>query len=334
MSATLGELAKIANASLRGDSQFKITGLNTLKKAKSGDIAFLSNRHYIHYLDETNASAVILTEDDSRLCKTNALISDNPYLSYAKIANYLFPPKKYLPYIDKLASIGEDCELAKDIHIAAGAVIGNRVTIDVSCYIGSGVIISDDVSIGKNTRLLSGNTLCHHVKIGDNVILHPGAVIGSEGFGMAEDKGKWLTIPQLGSVVIGNNVEIGANTTIDRGAIDDTIIEDGVRIDNQVQIGHNVIIGEGTAIAGCVAIAGSAKIGKRCRIGGLSAISGHIEICDDVMVTGMSGVPNTINEPGVYSSGVPITNNRTWRRNMARLRNLDEIIRKILKKLD
>ncbi|MEM7027280.1 MAG: UDP-3-O-(3-hydroxymyristoyl)glucosamine N-acyltransferase [Pseudomonadota bacterium] len=333
MSATLSELAELTGAELQGDSNCIISGVNTLENATTGELAFLSNRHYAQFLEHTNAAAVVLAEQDIEKCNTNILISSNPYLSFAKIVNFLYPKFSPDPAIHETAIIGNQCQISPNSFIAPGVVIGDNVVVDDGVLIGAGVVIEDNVRIGKSSKLLSNNTICKGVVIGKEVTLHPGAIIGSAGFGMAEEDGKWLTIPQLGSVIIGNNVEIGANTTVDRGAIDNTIIEDGVRIDNQVQIAHNVIIGEDTAIAGCVAIAGSVKIGKRCKIGGLSAITGHIEICDDVMITGMSGVPNSIKTPGVYSSGLPVTDNRTWRKNMARFRKLDEIIKKIQRQL-
>lgn len=334
MPPTLGELAELSGSELKGDADCRIERVNTLQDAIAGDITFLSNRHYAKYLADTGASAVILSKQDSDICNTNALINDNPYLAYARIINHLYPTKPVTSGTHPSASLGDNCRIATDAEIAAGVVIGNSVQIGSGSYIGSGCVIEDNVRIGQNTRLLANNTICAKVVIGNETIIHPGAVVGSDGFGMAKDGDIWLKIPQIGSVIIGDRVEIGANTTIDRGAIGDTIIEDGVRLDNQIQVAHNVVIGENTAIAGCTGIAGSATIGKRCMIGGMCAISGHIEICDDVMLTAMSGVPNSIKEPGVYSAGLPITDNRTWRRNMARFRNLDENIRKILKKLD
>lgn len=334
MPATLGELAELSGSELVGDADCLIERVNTLQDAVAGDISFLSNRHYARYLADTGASAVILSKQDSESCKTNALINDDPYLAYARVINFLYPVEPVTPGIHPSAILGDNTSIAADARISAGVVIGDNVHIGSGSYIGSGVVIENNVRIGKNTRLLANNTVCYDVVIGDDTILHAGAVVGSDGFGMAKDKDRWLKIPQVGAVIIGDRVEIGANTTVDRGAIGDTIIEDGVRLDNQIQIAHNVVIGENTAIAGCTAIAGSAIIGKRCMIGGMCAIAGHIEICDDVMITAMSGVPNSIKERGVYSAGLPITNNKTWRRNMVRFRNLDEIIRKILEKLD
>jgi len=179
--------------------------------------------------------------------------------------------------------------------------------------------------IGAGTRLTANVVVCKDVRIGARGLFHPGVVIGADGFGIANDRGQWVKIPQTGSVIIGDDVEIGANTTIDRGAIENTVIEDGVKIDNQVQIGHNVHIGAHTAIAGCVAIAGSVRIGKRCMIGGASGISGHIEITDDVVLMGMTGVANSIKEPGVYASAIPAMDVNTWRRNAVSFKHLYEM---------
>ena len=194
-------------------------------------------------------------------------------------------------------------------------------------------MLEDDVTIGRKSRLTANVTLCRGTILGERVRIHPGVVLGADGFGIANDGGQWLKIPQLGKVIIGNDVEIGANTTVDRGALEDTVIEEGVKIDNQVQIGHNVTIGAHTAIAGCVGIAGSASIGKRCMIGGGAGISGHIEIGDDVIITAFSGVANSLTGPGVYSGAMASTDNKTWRKNIARFKHLDEMARR-LKRLE
>ncbi len=327
---TLGELSQVSGARLEGDAACEISAVNTLKMAKEGEISFLSNRHYAHQLPQTNASAVILSEEDFKNCPTNSLISEIPYLAYAKIANHLYPCVKSTGYIDESAVIGSDCHIDDTSFISANVVIGNNVVIQSGSSIGPGCVIEDNVEIGKNTSLIANVTLRQDVVLGKNVKLHPGVVIGADGFGMAQENGQWLNIPQIGSVKIGDNVDVGANSTIDRGAIEDTIISAGVKIDNQVQIGHNVFIDEHTAIAGCTGIAGSTVIGKRCMIGGAVSISGHIQIVDDVIITGMSGVANSIKSSGVYSSGIPITDNRTWRRNIVRFKNLDAIFKKIM----
>jgi UDP-3-O-[3-hydroxymyristoyl] glucosamine N-acyltransferase len=333
MSATLGELSEVSGTRLEGDADCEISAVNTLKMAKEGEISFLSNRHYAYQLPDTNASAVILSPEDFKNCPTNALVSETPYLAYAKIAKHLYPKVKLSGHIDKTAVIGEDCNLDDSVLISANVVIGNNVIINSGSYIGPGCFIADNVEIGEKSTLLANVTICHSVVLGKNVKLHPGVVIGADGFGMAQEEGQWLNIPQIGSVKIGDNVDVGANSTIDRGAIEDTVIATGVKIDNQVQIGHNVIIDEHTAIAGCTGIAGSTVIGKRCMIGGAVSISGHIQIVDDVIITGMSGVANSIKSPGVYSSGIPITDNRTWRRNIIRFKNLDALFKKIMMEL-
>jgi UDP-3-O-[3-hydroxymyristoyl] glucosamine N-acyltransferase len=330
MPATLEELSQVSGARLEGDADCEIKGVNTLRLAKKGEITFLSNRHYAQQLPHTNASAVILAEEDLKNCPANSLVSKTPYLAYAKIANYLYPAVRHSGSINKNAIVGSDCKIDDSSFIAANVVIGNNVVIGSGSYIGPGCVIEDDVEIGENSSLLANVTLRYGVVIGKNVRLYPGVVIGADGFGMAQENGEWLNIPQIGSVIIGDDVDVGANSTIDRGAIEDTIIANGVKIDNQVQIGHNVVVGEHTAIAGCAGIAGSTVIGKRCMIAGAVAISGHIQIVDDVIITGMSGVANSIKSPGVYSSGIPVTDNKTWRRNIIRFKKLDAILKKLL----
>ncbi len=333
MPATLGELSQVSGARLEGASECNIVSINTLKSAKKGEITFLSNRHYANDLLSTKASAVILSEDDLEKCPSYALVSETPYLAYAKIANYLYPSVRKSYGIADSAILGNNCTVDDSSTISANVVIGDNVVIHSGVYIGPNCVLEDNVEINEDSSLVANVTLCYNVIVGRNVILHPGVVLGSDGFGIAQSEDKWIKIPQIGSVKINDNVEIGANSTIDRGAIEDTVIEKGVKIDNQVQIGHNVKVGENTAIAGCTGIAGSAVIGKRCMIGGASAISGHIKISDDVIITGMSGVSNSIKSSGVYSSGLPVTKNKIWRRNIVRLKNIDETIKKIMLKL-
>ena len=213
--------------------------------------------------------------------------------------------------------------------IGAGAVIEDGARIGARTAIGPGCVVGHDAIVGNDCRLAANVTLCHGVRLGERVLIHPGVVIGADGFGIANDGGVWEKVPQLGAVEICDDVEIGANTTIDRGALRDTFIGCGVKIDNLVQIGHNVQIGEHTAIAACVAIGGSAKVGRRCTIGGAASLAGHLEIVDDVHLTATSAVPNSITVPGVYSSGMPVQENRAWRRNVIRMRHLDEMARQL-----
>jgi UDP-3-O-[3-hydroxymyristoyl] glucosamine N-acyltransferase len=310
----LSELATRLGAELHGDPSCVISGVATLQHAKAQQISFLDNPRYRKYLANTQASAVILTSTDLALCTTNALIMDNPYLGYAKVASLFDQASKIKPGIHPTAVIAEGC------------------VIDPTASIGPHCVIGEGTHIGAHSRLYANVTLYQGVRIGDRVIIHSGAVIGSDGFGFAQNKGTWYKVPQLGGVIIGNDVEIGANTTIDRGALDDTIIADGVKLDNQIQIAHNVVIGAHTAIAGCVAIAGSTVIGKYCAIGGRASIAGHITITDKVMIAGGSGVSQSITEPGVYSSSIATVQAATsWNRNLMRIYQLDEMAQRLRK---
>lgn len=329
MSSRLGEIAEVINAELIGDPGCEISGVGTLKNAGPDQLSFYANRRYSNQLKFTRAAAVVLAPEDAGLCPVSCLLTDDPYLAYVKAVRYLHPDPPLHPGIHPSASIAETAQLGNGVCIGANSSIGAHVVIGNNVFIGPGCVLGDYAVIGANSRLTANITVCHYVQIGERVLLHPGVVIGADGFGIANDNGQWLKIPQLGSVIISDDVEIGANTTIDRGAIDNTVIEEGVKIDNQVQIGHNTVIGAHTAIAGCAVIAGSVKIGKRCMIGGATAIAGHIEIADGVTITGLSGVTNSIKESGVYSGAMTVTDNRTWRKNMARFRHLDELVRRV-----
>ena len=329
MTATLGEIAAVCDAELRGDPADEIINVASLPNAAPGDLTFYANKRYRADLEATRASAVVLAATDAPACPTASLVTEDPYLAYAKAARFLNPAPAFEPGVHPTAVIEAGADIAPDCFVGANSVIGSDAAIGAGAYIGPGCVVEAGVKIGEHCHIHSRVTLMERVEIGMRVQVHPGAVIGADGYGIANDSGRWLKIPQLGSVVIGDDVEIGANTTIDRGAIEDTVIEAGVKIDNQVQVGHNVRVGEHTAIAGAAVVAGSTKIGRRCMIGGASAIAGHIEIADDVVITGMSGVSNSIRQAGVYSSGVPVTDNLTWRRNMVRFRRLDELARKV-----
>ena len=328
---TLGELAKRLGAQVAGDAGCEIHRVATLHNAGEGDIAFLHDSKHRRFLSSTGASAVILKEENSADLKTNGLIIDNPHIAYVKVVEWLNPVKPEKPGIHPSATIHPDCHIDPEAYIGPQCVIESGVVIQAGCEIGPGSIIGKDVEIGKNTRLVANVTICHGVKIGGRVILHPGVVIGADGFGLANEKGQWIKVPQVGAVLIGDDVEVGANTTIDRGAIEDTVIGQGVKLDNLIQIGHNVHIGDHTAIAACTAIAGSARIGKHCAIGGCVGIVGHLEIADNVTITGMSHVSQAITEPGVYSSGTPLEENKKWHRNFIRLKQLDEMAQRLKK---
>lgn len=322
MSYTLGEIAQLTGANLTGNPECEIHGVGTLEKAGTGEISFLSNRRYLNHLKKTRASAVILKSEDQAQCPVDTLVTGDPYLAFAITSRLLNPEAGFNPGIDPSSSIDNTAIIHPTAYIGPNVTIAAEVKIAESVYIGPGCSIGKEASIGSKTRLYANVVLYDGVKLGERTILHSGVVIGADGFGIANDGGKWVKIPQVGSVIIGNDVEIGANTTVDRGTLDNTIIEDGVKIDNQVQVGHNVHICADTAIAGCVAIAGSTRIGNRCMIGGACGISGHIEICDDVILMGMTGVANSIKEPGMYASGIPAMDVKSWRKNVVLFKQL------------
>ena len=329
MAMTLGVLAEQAGAVVHGDANCLIENVATLQSAQRGQIAFLANSRYRRYLSDTGASAVILTPAELAQCPTSALVAENPYLVFARVATLLNPAPVAGQGIHPSAVIATDCDIDPSVSIAPHVVVESGARIGRGSVIGPGCVVGCDSEIGAGSRLYANVTLYHRTTIGDRATIHSGVVIGSDGFGMANDNGTWVKVPQLGRVVIGNDVEIGANTTIDRGALDDTVIGDGVRLDNQIQVAHNVQIGAHTAVAGCVGIAGSTQIGQRCQIGGGVGIVGHLTIVDDVYITAMSLVSGNINKPGLYSSGTPLETNSSWQKNAVRFRQLDDMARRL-----
>ena len=326
---SLAELAKSCGARVRGDGSVRIHAVATLEHAGHGSISFLSNPHYRRYLGMTRASAVILAPGDADDCPVPALVVENPYLAYARVAKMLMPAPPARQGTDASACVHPGAHIAATAWIGPGAVVEDAAVVAAGASLGPNCVVMRGAHVGEHTRLVANVTLAEQVRIGKRVLIHPGAVIGADGFGIARDGERWVKVPQLGSVTVGDDVEIGANTTIDRGALEDTLISDGVKLDNQIQIGHNVRIGEHTAIAGCVAIAGSAHIGRRCMIGGAAGIVGHIEIADDVTITAMTLVSRSIHEPGVYSGSAPMDRAARWRKNTARFRQLDELARRL-----
>ncbi len=329
MSVRLGDLAERSDCELRGDPDTEVTGVATLARAGTGEISFLANPAYRRFLADTRAAAVILAEKDADRCPVPALISDNPYLAYARVAALLHPEPTFEAGVSDRAIVDTSARVAPTARIDAGSVIESGAVIGECSFIGPGCTIGRNAVIGADTRLVARVTLCRDVTIGERVLIHPGAVIGADGFGIARDGERWIKVPQLGSVRIGDDVEIGANTTIDRGAIEDTILESGVKLDNQIQIGHNVRIGEHTVVAGCVGISGSTVIGRRCMIAGASGIGGHIQIVDDVILLAASVVTSSISEPGTYGSALMHDEARAWRRNIIRFRHLDDMARRL-----
>ncbi len=329
MSYRLGEIAECLGAGLLGDPEVVIDRIAALDAAGPRDVTFLSNRRYRPHLGRTRAGAVILAPEFAGDCPVPALVLDNPYLGYARVAALLSPASEIVPGIAASAVIEPGARVAADASVGAHCVVEAGAHVGAGTSLGAGSFLGRYSSIGPHGRVAARVVICKDVSIGARAVIHPGAVIGGDGFGFANDNGAWVKIRQFGGVRVGDDVEVGANTTIDRGALADTVIEDGVKLDNLIQIGHNVHIGAHTAIAAGVAVGGSARIGSRCTIGGAASVAGHLEIADDVHITATSAVPKSIDRAGAYSSGMPIRENRVWRRNVARLGQLDDMAKRL-----
>jgi UDP-3-O-[3-hydroxymyristoyl] glucosamine N-acyltransferase len=332
MGVTLAELAKRCGAELRGDGAHVVEAVATVETAGPRDVAFVAGEKYLALLGASAAGAVILARLDTEWYAGNVLVSDNPRLCYTRVAEFLHPPRKppagrhASAVIDPAAMVDPSAAIGPHAVIEAGARIEGGVIVGAGCFIGR------DAVIGAGSWLHANVTVAHACVLGERCIVHPGVVIGSDGFGFAQDGARWEKTVQLGRALIGDDVEIGANTAIDRGALGDTVIERGVKLDNLIHIAHNVVIGEDTAIAACVGIAGSTRIGKRCTLAGQVGVVGHIEITDDVHVMGAAVVSHTIREPGTYA-GSPLEPYQSWLRNAVRMRQLDDLARR-LKKLE
>ena len=325
----LEEIATALGAELRGDPDLEISGLATLQAARPGQISFLANPSYAKYLAETQASAVIMSAASAGALDTNALLLENPYLGYARLSHWFDPEPVSAPGIHPSAVVDSSALVADGASIGPNAVLEAGVEIGEQVVVGAGSVIGARARVGAGTVIRPRVTLAHDVVVGRRCHILSGAVIGSDGFGFANEKGVWHRIAQLGRVVLGDDVEVGANTTIDRGALDDTVIGDGVKLDNLIQIAHNVQIGDHSAMAAMVGIAGSTRIGRHCVFGGASGVAGHLEIADQVHLTGMTLVTGDIREPGVYSSGTSADTNRKWRKNAVRFRQLDDLARRL-----
>lgn len=326
---TLGQLAEQLGATLRGAADKAITGLATLQEATADQLSFLANPQYRKFLGDCQAGAVLLTAADAEGYAGNALVVANPYLAYAQLSHLFDRKPKALPGVHATAVVADDAMVDASASIGAYAVVESGAQIGAGVSIGAHCVVGARSQIGEGGWLAPRVTLYHDVRIGKRVVIQSGAVIGGEGFGFANEKGMWQKIAQIGGVSIGDDVEIGANTTIDRGALSDTLIGNGVKLDNQIMIAHNVQIGDNTAMAGCAGISGSTKIGKNCMIAGGVGMVGHIEVCDNVFVTGMTMVTRSISEPGSYSSGTAMQPAAEWRKSAARIRQLDDMARRL-----
>ena len=331
MPATLGELATRFGLELRGDPEQVVTGVAALGEAGPRDVSFLANPKFRRYLPDTSAGVVILDRAAAESCPVAALVTSNPYAAYARIATWLCAPAAApAPGIHPSAVVEKGARLEAGVAIGPQAFVGSGAVIGPGVVVGPGSVLDGKIEIGAATRLSARVTLIAQVTIGARCLLHPGVVLGSDGFGLAPDKDGWVKVPQLGGVRVGDDVEIGANTTVDRGAIGDTIIEDGVKLDNQIQIGHNVRIGAHTAIAACVGVAGSTTIGKRCMIGGGAGFAGHIEVADDVVINGYAMVTRSLTKKGGrYASGLPVDEVHEWRHTVARFKRLERLNQRV-----
>ena len=321
------ELAQRFGLELRGEDR-AVHGVGTLSSATAEQLSFLANPRYRGQLGDTAAGVVVLHADEADARTGTALLARDPYVAFAKIAALFERKPVRTAGIHPTAVVDASAQVDPAAHVGPHVSIGARSRIDAGASIGPGCVIGDDCEIGEGCELVARVTLVTRVRLGRRVLVHPGAVLGADGFGIAMDRGHWIKVPQLGGVLVGDDCEIGANTTIDRGALGDTVLEEDVRLDNQIQVGHNVRIGAHTAMAGCSAVAGSASIGRHCLVGGGAGILGHLEVCDRVVITAMSLVTHSIREPGEYSSGTPLMDNRSWRKSAARFKQLDDIARR------
>ena len=326
---SLRQLAERCGAELAGDGDVIIDRVATLDSAGEGAIAFLSNPKYRGRLAGTRASAVIVAPDDAQATALPKLVTANPYAAYARVAAILHPPRAPAPGVHPTAVVAGSARVAASAAIGAHAVIGERTHVGERAAVGAGTVVGEDCTVGDDCLLYPRVVVYPRSAIGPRTIVHSGAVIGADGFGMAEQDGRWIKIPQLGRVVVGADVEIGANTTIDRGAIGDTVIGEDVKLDNQIQVGHNCHIGAHTAIAGCVGIAGSTTIGRNCKIGGAAMISGHLDIADGTVISASTGVFDSIRSPGVYTGSFPALPHREWKHVAAAARRLRSIFERL-----
>ena len=329
MTVSLGELAVRFGCELRGDPAATVDSVAALSQAGPRAVSFLANPKYVTQLADTRAGAVILDARSAASARVPVLVAANPHATFARVATLLHPDPPLNPGVHPAATVSRSAQVDASSEIAAGAFVGDDARIGAGCYIGPGSVVERGARIGDHCRLVARVVIGPRVSLGQRCIVQPGAVVGGDGFGYAPEKGTWVKVPQLGSVVVGDDVEIGANTTIDRGALEDTVIEEGVKLDNLIMIAHNCRIGAHSALAACVAIAGSSVLGKRCILGGRAGLTGHITLCDDVVVLGTSFISHSISKPGVYSSALPSEEAGVWRRIVGRIKRLDSMAKRL-----
>jgi UDP-3-O-[3-hydroxymyristoyl] glucosamine N-acyltransferase len=317
MAFTLAEIAARLGGRVVGEPGVVIRQVGTLQGAGEGQIAFLANPRYRAQLAATRAAAVILAPEAESQTSRPRLVTGQPYLAFARVAQLLNPPPAFAPGIAAGAQVAPGAAVSPEARVDAGATVDEGARVAAGCWIGAGCHVGRDVAVGAGSRLHPSVVVYAGCRIGARAIVHSGAVIGADGFGFAEDGGRWVKIPQLGGVTIGDDVEIGA--------IEDTVIEDGVKLDNQIQIGHNCRVGEHTAMAGCAGLAGSVSIGRRCTIGAGAIVLGHLSVCDDAHISADTVVSRSILRPGTYTGLFPFAEHAAWSRNTALVRHLAEL---------
>ena len=328
-SITLREIVKKFGGELVGNPDTRVSQVATLESAQPDELSFLAQAKYLAQLRATRAGAVVVGPEGRDATQLARIVSPNPYAYFARVSTFLNPPPRVEPGVHASAVVEPSAHIAKTASVGPCAVIASNARIGANAVIGAGSYVGEATTIGAGTTLHANVAIYHRCAVGDRCLLHSGVVIGADGFGLALEDGAWKKIPQIGRVVVGNDVEIGANTTIDRGALDDTVIEDGVKLDNQIQIAHNVRIGAHTAIAACVGIAGSAKIGSRCTIGGAAMIHGHITIADGVHVSAGTLIMKSLDTPGTYTGIYPFSTHQRWLKTAAHLRQLEQLTERV-----
>lgn len=332
MPVTIQQLAQQLELSFSGDPTLEIKGVASFVSAKAGDLCFLLKVNQQQVIADSQCSALIVPIGfNLQVSDKTYIYAENPKLSFVQAMALITPSCAFASGIHPTAQISATADIGENVSVAALSVIGDGVSIGANSQIGVGCVIEDHATIGTHCLLHSRITIAHDVVLGDRCILHTGVVLGSDGFGLIKEDSKWIKVPQIGTVVIGNDVEIGANTTVDRGTLDDTVIAAGCKLDNLIQVAHNVRIGAHTAIAACTGIAGSAMIGAHCEIGGAVGILGHLSIANHVKITAMSLVTKDIRQPGVYSSGTPLMHNKAWHKANVRYKSLDDLARTVIK---
>lgn len=325
----LDEIVDRLGGLLEGDVSVVVSQVGSLASAGEGQIAFLVSPKYRQQLQTTRATAVIVPPQFAGDTVLPRIIHANPYAYYARVVALLNPPSRRPAGIHPSAIVHSEIpasvSIGERVVVGTGVILGENVTVYPGCVIGDGVSIGDDSLLYPNT------VIYHNCVIGRRAVIQAGAIIGSDGFGFAKDGERWIKIPQIGRVVIGDDVEIGANTSIDRGALDDTVIGDGVKLDNQIQIAHNVVIGDHAAMAGCVGVAGSTKIGRRCTVGGAGMVIGHLELADDVHVSAGTMVTKNLRKPGQYTSIFPLEEHEDWLQNAVQIKRLAKLAERVAK---